>query len=222
MNMMKHPRVRLTGMLLFLTVFCFNLNAQRGKSIDGYILLKNGSRVEGTCKVGSTITDREVKITFQRKGTSKKRVYKPKELLGYGYQSTEVDDWGSEDSRWIHYETIKVDYPTKPFGSTTVFVEREVEGTINLYCHYIEVRNNPKNPYRYVYYMKTEAGVYKKLEEDSFKSAAKKTFKDYPALAARIGKKDFLYRNLDRMVRDFNYWSVNKHDKNEYRVALKE
>ncbi len=216
--MMKQPRVAV--MLLLLTVFCFNLNAQRGKSLDGYILLKDGSRVEGKCKIGSSITDREVKISFQRKGDKKKRVYKPKELLGYGYESTEIDDWGREETRWIHYETIKVDYPAKPFGSTTVFVEREVEGTISLYCHYIEVRNNPKNPYRYVYYMKMETGVYKKLEEESFKRTAKKTFKDYPALANRIGKKDFLYRNLDRMVRDFNYWSVNKHDKNEYRVAM--
>jgi len=208
-------------MLLFLTIFCFNLNAQKGKMLNGYILLKNGSRVEGKCKIGS-ITNREVKVTFQRKGAPKKRVYKPKELLGYGYESPELDDLGLDEPQWIHYETLKVDYPTKPFGSTTVFVEREVEGTINLYCHYIEVRNNRKNPYRYVYYMKTETGVYKKLEKDSFKSTAKKVFKDYPALASRIGKKDFLYRNLDRMIRDFNYWSVNKHDKNEYRVAMKE
>jgi len=219
MNMMKQPRVM--TLLLFLTFFYFSLDAQNNKSLEGYILLKDGSRAEGKVKIGS-ITDREVKVSFQRKGTSKKRVYKPKELLGYGFESQDTDDLGLEDSRWIHFETIKVDYPTKPFGSTTVFVEREVEGTINLYCHYIEVRNNPKKPYRYVYYMKVEAGVYKKLEEDSFKNTAKKTFKDYPALAARIGKKDFLYRNLDRMVRDFNYWSVNQHDKNEYRVAMKE
>jgi len=217
--MMKQPRVM--TLLLFLTFFYFSLDAQNNKSLEGYILLKDGSRAEGKVKIGS-ITDREVKVSFQRKGTSKKRVYKPKELLGYGFESQDTDDLGLEDSRWIHFETIKVDYPTKPFGSTTVFVEREVEGTINLYCHYIEVRNNPKKPYRYVYYMKVEAGVYKKLEEDSFKNTAKKTFKDYPALAARIGKKDFLYRNLDRMVRDFNYWSVNQHDKNEYRVAMKE
>ena len=38
----------------------------------------------------------------------------------------------------------------------------------------------------------------------------------------KIGQKDFQYRNLDRMIRDYNYWSVNQHDSDEYRVALKE
>lgn len=216
---MKQPRV--IPLLILLTTFFFNLNQLSGKTFEAYIIQKDGDRVEGKCKVGS-ITDNEVKLVFYRKGSSKKEVYKPKDLLGYGYKSEEIDDFGLEDTEWVHYETLKVDYPTKPFGSTTVFVERESEGTISLYCHYIEVRNNPKQPYRYVYYMKNEKGVVKKVEKETFKSLAKVTFKDYPALAERIGQKDFLYRNLDRMVRDFNYWSVNKHDKNEYRVAMKE
>ena len=99
-------------------------------------------------------------------------------------------------------------------------MEKEVDGAISVYCYYIEVRNDPKQPFRYFYYLKDQNDEIKKVEQDNFLSISKTVFKDYTALTQRIGKESFEYRNLDRMVRDYNYWLSNQHDSNEYRVAM--
>ena len=188
------------------------------KKVPGYILKKDGKKEEGSIIPGS-VTSNEVKVIFIGR-SGKKQTFKPKQLQGYGYQDSETDDLGIEETRWIHYETHKVDYPPKPFGPKIVFMEREVEGTLSLFCYYVEVRDNPKKPYRYFYYMKDASGKMTKVEKKSFNKVAKKNFKDYTAMSDRIGRKDFIYRNLDRMVRDYNYWTENQHDSSEYRVAM--
>ncbi|MEM1322201.1 MAG: hypothetical protein AAGG75_18210 [Bacteroidota bacterium] len=208
-------------MVFVAVLLTFNASAKKGDKVPAYIIKKNGDRIEGKVLLGS-ITDHEIKVNFFKQGQSKKTVYKPNDLQGYGYEMTEVDDLGIKVKRWVHYETHKVDYPPKPFGPTKVFIEREEAGELNLYCYYIEVRNNPKKPYRYHYYIKGNDGKLRKITEDLFRKEAKSLFKNYTALSTRVGQKQFLYRNLDRMVRDYNYWTVNRHDKNEYRVAMKE
>ena len=36
---------------------------------------------------------------------------------------------------------------------------------------------------------------------------------------SQIGKKQFRYINFKRMVRDYNYWVINKHEGTEYKVS---
>ena len=207
--------------LSFLALFIsINLSAKKGDKVPGYVINNDGKRMEGKVMIGS-ITDHETKVVFFEEGKNKKITYKPKDLSSYGYQETDIDDMGIEVKRWVHYDRFKVDYPPKIFASTTVFMEREVTGTISLYCYYVEVRDDPKKPYRYFYYLKNEGAELEKIERDDFNKVADAVFKDYTALNSRIGQKDFEYRNLDRMVRDYNYWTVNQHDTDEYRVAMK-
>lgn len=208
----------LTLLIVFIS---FNAFAKKGDKVPGYIILNGGEKVEGKIVIGS-ITDNETKVNFIKQGERKKKSYKPKQLEGYAYQEVDLDDVGKEVKRWVHFDRMKVDYPPKIFASTTVFVEREIEGEISLYCYYVEVRNDPKKPYRYYYYLKDIDGEVTKVERDNFEKMSKSTFKSYTALTSRLGKKDFQYRNLDRMVRDYNYWTANQHDPDEYRVAMKE
>ncbi len=203
--------------LFFATV----LSAQKGEKVPGYVLLDNGRKVEGLVKVGD-ITDNEVKVTFYNGRTGQKQVYKSTEIQGYGYEGFDIDELGNEIEEWTHYEAHKVDYPPKPFGPTTVFMQKEEEGAVTLFVYYIENRSDVKNPYRYNYYLLGENGQLEKIERNTFSSVASNVFGDYTALSGRVGKKDFTYRNLDRMVRDYNYWVVNQHDRTEYRVAMKQ
>ena len=195
----------------------------RGKSdpVPGYIIKRSGERVEGEIIPGS-ITDNEVKVVFIPEGRDKKTTYKPKDLNAYGYEELQEDDLGIEYTSWVEYEVHKVDYPPKPFGPTTVFLKKEEAGSLTLFAYFIEVRNDPKNPYRYHYYLKDDNGKVQKIEKEDFRKTAAKAFGDYTAMAGKIGKSDFQYKNLDRMVRDYNYWMTNNHNANEYRVALKQ
>lgn len=216
--------MKLTTNYTFLLVFLFfstSLIAQKGEKVPGYIILDSGRKIEGQIKVGD-ITDNEVKVVFYAKRTGEKKTYKSTELEAYGYEGFDIDELGNEVSEWVHYERQKVDYPPKPFGPTTVFMQKEEEGAVTLYVYYIESRSDVRNPYRYHYYIQGEDGNLEKIERESFSNVARKVFADYSALTTRVGKKDFSYRNLDRMVRDYNYWTVNQHDKSEYRVAMKE
>ena len=204
------------------TLFAFPGLLNKYDKVPGYIVDNNGQKTVGYIIPGS-ITDNEVKVKFISEGRSKPIVYKPEQLTAYGFEVEEFNDVGRKVKRWLHFERHITDYPAKPFGSKTVFIQREIEGQINLYCFYIEVRNNPKQPYRYIYYYKdASSNQIHKISEDEYVRKAKSLFNEYTALSSRIGKKDFEYRNLDRMVRDFNYWKVNQHDRDTYRVALKE
>jgi len=224
--------IKSLAILFLFNLICYNVNAnvppyeieedfKKSDPVQGYIVTLENKKIEGEIIAGS-ITDNEVKIIFISETNEKKKTYKAKELLGYGYESIEEDDLGLEYKRWIHYEQQKVDYPPKPFGSTTVFMQREESGALTLYCYYIEVRNNRKQPFRYHYYIKNDNNKLVKIEKDDFRKVANKVFKDYQAMNSKIGGKDFQYKNLDRMVRDYNFWVDNRHDPNEYRVALKQ
>lgn len=220
--MQRTMRLTKAPLILFLTFFMsFQALAEKGDKVPGYILTSEGEKIEGDVIIGS-ITDNEVKVQFIREGSDKKKTYKAKQLQGYGYESVEEDDLGLEYKRWVHYEKQKVDYPPKPFASTTVFMQKEESGSLTLYCYYVEVRNNRKQPYRYHYYIKDDGGKLVKVEKKEFRKVAGKLFKDYKAMYSKIGKKDFQYKNLDRMVRDYNFWTTNQHNSDEYRVALKQ
>lgn len=220
--MQRTERFYKTPLILFLTIlFNFNLSAEKGDRFPGYIITLDEEKIEGEVVIGS-ITDNEVKVQFIEEGSEKKKTFKAKDLKGYGFESVEEDDLGLEYKRWIHYEQQKVDYPPKPFASTTVFMQREESGVLTLYCYYIEVRNDRKNPYRYHYYIKDDNGALQKVEKEEFRKVASKLFKKYSAMYTKIGQRDFEYKNLDRMVRDYNYWVDNQHNANEYRVALKQ
>lgn len=205
---------------LFILFFTTNISsAKKGDQVPGFIVLENNEKIEGTVVIGS-IVDNEVKVVFIEDGKGKKTVYRPTDLLSYGYEEIVKDELGIEVKRWVHYDRFKVDYPPKIFASTTVFIEREVVGAVSVYCYYVEVRNDPKKPYRYYYYLKDQNDEIQKVERENFPTVAKSVFNNYAALTERIGGKSFEYRNLDRMVRDYNYWIINQHDSKEYRVAM--
>lgn len=207
--------------LLTLLIAANSLFAKKGDKVSGYVILKGGERIEGKVVIGS-ITDNEVRCVFYEEGTNRKKTFKPKDLEGYGFEEKVINEIGKVETRWIHYDRRKVDYPPKLFASKTVFIEREEVGQITLYTYYIEVPDNPKRPYEYIYYLLLEDGEMEKVEREDYADTVKRVFKDYSALYSRVGKKDFEYRNLDRMVRDFNYWTVQQHDPDTYKVAMKE
>ena len=220
--MYRTMRITKLPLMLFLfLLITFTTQAKKGERFPGYILTLDGEKIEGEIIAGS-ITDNEVKVQFIAEGKDKKKTYKAKQLKGYGFEVIEEDDLGLQYKSWVHFEQQKVDYPPKPFASTTVFMQREEAGALTLYCYYVEVRNDRKNPMRYHYYVKNDDGSLVKVEKKDFRKMARKLFKNYKAMYSKIGKKDFEYKNLDRMVRDYNYWVTNQHNSNEYRVALKQ
>ncbi len=212
------------ALLLFIVLTSTALTfaqTKKGDKVKGYIINKSGKKIEGLVVVGDWASN-QLQVKFIKKGTSKKVSYKPNQLKGFAYEETYVDCVGKKAKEWKYYFTRKSDKPSRMFGPTTVFMHQEVaDGHFKLFCFYIEVPSNPSKPYKYVFYVEDDKGSFTKVNEDNFKNSTKKIFKDYMALKTRIGDKGFRLKDMDRMVADYNYWKTNRHDPNEYRVAMK-
>ncbi len=186
------------------------------KSYPGYIIYDNGQKLEGVVQPG-TVTDNEVKIKMLVNG--KKKIFKPKDIKAYAYEMKEKNDLGKWGKTWINYERQEAIESPKPFGSKEVFMQIEVKGALTLYSYYVEKRAKRENPFQHSYYLKNKSNKLISIDEKNFAKASKKLFKGYPAMFTQIGKKQFRYSNLVRMVRDYNYWMVNQHDKTVYKVS---
>ncbi len=191
---------------------------KQGDKVEGYIITIDNIKKEGLIKLGDW-AENEVKVQFYE--GNKKTVFKPNELSEYGFEITEINEQGNKAKRWVRFYQKTVDRAPMLFASKTVMMEREVEGDLNLYTYYIAKRDNVSQPFEYYFYIETKDGRFLKIDKKNYKTVAKQLFEDYSGLVQLVGKKGFLYGNLDRMINDYNYWVVNQHNSNEYRIALK-
>ncbi len=204
----------------YLATSCFGQNkyghTQAGNACNGFIILKDGTKKLGIVYVKS-LTRNEVKVTFKTNG-GKKKTYKPSQLQAYQYSYKEKD----QTNNWIHYssyyEVKTVDRAPIPFSPKKVFLHREIKGDISLYSFYYEDRSDVQDPVKYEFYIETAAG-FSKVKKDEFESLARKLFRDYPAMIKRLGTRGFRYNNLHRMVRDYQFFKLNNHSPDEYRIA---
>lgn len=59
------------------------------------------------------------------------------------------------------------------------------------------------------------------IELDNFEEASKVLFEGYTSMVNSIGKKQFRFKSMIRLVEDFNYWNENQHDPNIYKMNPK-
>lgn len=204
-------------LLLILPIFLsFDNPPPKSNVFPGYVILESGKRLEGIVQLG-TFIERELKIKFVDRG--KKVTYTPEEIKGYGFEQTQIDDLGLEKKSWIHFERMEALEPPRIFAPKNVFVEREVEGTFDLFCFFIQQRSNIDKPYEYYYLLRSEKGELTKVTEASFSKKIKQHFGAYTALIDRLGKKQFRFDNMTRIVKDYNYWLENQHDPTVYKVS---
>lgn len=207
--------------LIILLPLVLSASNSVGDKVPGYVLLDNGKRLEGKIIIG-TLVGNELNVEFFSKGSNIRKKYIPKDLQAYGYQIDDISEEGLMVHLWVHYKRQKVDKPPFPFGPTLVFMQMVEQGAVNLYTYFVEISHIEKQNYEYEYYIETETDpIPRKVQKDYFEQNIRSLIKDYTALSAKIGKENYTYRNLDQIVRDFNFWTVSKHDKNEYRMAMR-
>ena len=119
---------------LLTILILFTSSANASKSYNGYVILNNDTKVEGTIQMLSPSLN-EVKVKFISID-GKKQTYKAKEVKEYAFK---VEKWNSKtrvhDTKIIVYSRQKVLRSPIPFGPTKVLLEREITGYINeVYC----------------------------------------------------------------------------------------
>lgn len=207
--------------LLCILLIATTITAQKGELVPARLILESGKEIKGFIKYGDYV-DREVKLKYYKTRGGKAKTYKPKHIKAYSAQVILKDEAGKPYKTWKHYDRMEADRAPRIFASKLVWMEREVSGDIKLWTFYVEDPSNVADPYDYWYYIGLPSGQIVQVTEKNFQHISRNTFASYTALNSRVGDKDFRYRNLDRMVRDFNFWKANRHDAAEYRVAMVE
>lgn len=203
------------SLALFLSVciaFTTTSSEEAKPNYPGFLIWNDG--VKETVKVQpGSITDNEVKIKYLVNG--KVITIKPENIKAYGYTKNP----SVKTAENFHYDRFEMNYPAKPFASNTAMVLREVSGPVSLYSYFVEVRVDRKNPVQHRPHLRNGKGKLVELTEENFKKKTQKIFGNYTALRDRVGTKNFEMQNLRRMVRDYNYWMVMKHDANVYKIS---
>ena len=190
---------------IFALTVLFSVSATAAKVYQGYVVLNNDEKVEGSITMLSPSLN-EVKVKFTSKDGQKK-VYKAKEVKEYGFQ---VEKWNSKtrthDVNTITYVRQDVERSPIAFGPTNVLVERQVTGTVNMYNHFIEQNSNAQNPFVHVILAEKEAGDLVEVTKSNYKVVLKEMTADYPELSAKIGTKGYGFKHVAQIMTTYNNW----------------
>lgn len=186
---------RTTLALLFVSILFATTASAETKIYKGYVLTISGEKLIGEIEMLSP-TLNEVKVKFIGQGNTK-QLFKAKEVKEYAFV---VKKWNKEEKayneQWITYVQKEVERAPIAFGSTSVLIEREIEGTINLYNHYIEQNGNTQEPFAHVIYLEKEINNLVSVTKENYKPILKKMMADNPNLVAKIGTKEHTFPKL--------------------------
>lgn len=198
-------------MKLTLTLFLFtilSLPSLLAKDYQGYVILNNDEKIEGTIQMLSP-TLNEVKVKLTNKA-GKQITYKSKEIKEYSFQ---VEKWNNE--KHIH-DLISIVYVRKnvarasvAFGPTEVLIQREINGIICLYNHFVEQRMNPNEPFSQVVYVEKNRAELIAIDKENFVSVLKNLTAEYPELNAKIGSKGYGIKHIAEIITAFNLWMID-------------
>lgn len=192
---------------LFLFIF-LSLASLFAKDYQGYVILNNDDKVEGAIQMLSP-TLNEVKVKLIDKA-GKHLTYKSKEIKEYSFQ---VEKWNKEththDLVSVIYVRKNVERSPVAFGPTEVLIQREVNGTINLYNHFVEQRMNPEEPFSQVIYVEKNHSELIAIDKENFVAVLKNMMAEYPELSAKVGSRGYGIKHITEIVAAFNAWMLD-------------
>lgn len=191
--------------LIFTLLISLSLTAKEN-TFNGYIINKKGQRIDGKIKTRNVTVD-QMKITFLQGKT--KIVYKPTDLIGYGYEFKGENEFGEDTYVWRHYKSKTAQsYAPRFYASKEVFMEIMEEGEITLYDYYVEVPGDIENPYKRFFYMeKTGSEDLIEISEDNYIETTATYLESHTELSEKIGSVNHRFRHLWKVVRLYNSWS---------------
>ena len=203
-NNNKHKQMKNLFTIFALTIL-FSVSASAAKSYQGYVVLNNDEKVEGTIQMLSP-TLNEVKVKFTST-TGKKVTYKSKEVKEYGFK---VEKWNSKtrvhDVNTIVYVRQNVERSPIAFGPTNVLVERQEAGAVNMYNHFVEQNANTQNPFVHIVYVQKQDGDLVEVTKANYKVVLKEMIAEYPELSAKVGTKGYGFKHVSQIISTYNTW----------------
>lgn len=197
--------------VLFAFLICLstiNLSAQRentGDWVQGFVINNKQDTIHGLIEI-EDFELAEIRVKFKQKygrEYSKKKTYKTDDLNGYAIKVRINNNSDVIQEEWISYVKKKVMEAPRPFGGKTVFLQQREIGVLNLYVYYIR-SNSSVNTSQYFIIESANAEELVKVTENNFDEIVEKYLIGCSQVKNRIGRADFSYLNLDRIVHFYN------------------
>jgi hypothetical protein len=183
--------------------FLLTVSAFAGKTYDGYVVLNNNTRIEGSIQMLSP-TLNEVKVKFAAK-SGKKTTYKAKEVKEYGFK---VEKWNKEDRRYemvpVTYSRQKVNRSPIAMGPTNVLIERQITGSINMYNHFVERNSEASSPFMHFIYVQKGNEQLIHLHKKNYKTVLTEIMVQFPELTSKIGTKKYGFKYISNIISTYN------------------
>lgn len=183
-----------------------------GEYVQGFIITSSMDTLHGLIKI-EEYEFSEVRVKFKAVKKSKKKnkkrhykrkkTYTPKDLQGYAFKYLENNNSTQRVEKWVYYVRKEVDEAPRPFASRIVFLERKEAGSLNLYLYFVRSNTSAKLN-RYFIIEKANTGETKKVTQENFETIAAEFINDCSQLKNRVGRADFTYYNLDRIIYNYN------------------
>lgn len=196
----------LTLITLFTLTFIFSSNVFAGQSnkiYKGYIINNDGEKLEGEIQMLSPSLN-EVKVKFISSNNEKK-TYKAKDVKEYAFK---IAKWNKETrnhvEEWVFYTRKNVERSPVPFGPTEVLVERQVNGAISMYNHFVEQNATTGEPFIHVIYLEKENKELIAVTKENYKKILRELTTDYPVIHNSIGAKGNRFKNIPEIITTYN------------------
>ena len=129
--------MKISTLLILLTLIFISFSAFKGKTkkgkmlYEGFIITTKNDTIEGKIQFINP-TYNELKVRFFKEG--KKKVYEAHQLSGYSFAIKRFNkETRKNEKYWINYVRKRVQKSPIRQGTTDVFIERQVQGSISLY-----------------------------------------------------------------------------------------
>ncbi len=177
------------------------------KIYTGSVTLENGETLKGQIQMLSP-TLNEVKVKFIA-SNGKATTYKASEVATYSFIFPKYDaSTQTYKNETIEYVKKEVANAPIPFGPTSVLVERQVAGTINLYNFYAETRA-AEHAFTHNYFVEKD-GQMIEVTRENFKTVLKDLVADYAELQAKVGTKEYGYKYIANIISEYNEYKAPK------------
>ena len=194
--------MRQTIYILLLFAIFANTGQAKTAYYSGKIIQNDDKIISGKIEVVSPIHN-ELKVNFIHPD-QKKQTFTVKDIKGYYF---DVSVYCKESRKYkthtISYERKVTEDPVVPMGSKEIFVERIVEGSVNIYNHYSELSGQVK--LNHFFYVECKGSVgFTKLTKENYIDILKNLMKNVPELGDQVGKKGYDYKYLLKVVQEYN------------------
>lgn len=190
-------------LIVLILWFSHPLYAQKDY-LSGYVITKDGDTLYGTVRDRklSTVTKLYTKVRFKNQ-KGKKRKFGPDDIAGYKrgesiFQSTPFEDVGK------FIREVRVNSGEKHF------LRIWESGYLTLYEHeFIDDDCDSDSGFR-LYLKKADENQFTHVPMIGFRKKMKFYFSDHYPIIRKIENKTYRYRNISRLVKDYNSWVEGK------------